>query len=307
MKKLEKEAVLRVQKEHILLVSAVSFFIFILPYILNAAINGIHPIETEEFGRMDQKIWVEKESGRESMQLEIYLLGALAKNCDPSFKDETLKAVAVILRSNAVCIISEERAVKRNSFYSEEELRILWKDEYETNVQRYREAVMETQGVVIFYGGEIIEVPYHRLSSGRTRDGSILIGSFPYLYPVESAEDMYANGYYTTAEIRVEKLGEDFEVLQKDSFGYVVSVRVKGEVIDGEEFSGLHHLASSCFDYERKEDFYLFHVRGMGHGFGLILYGADALADKGHSFAEILQYFYKGIEIRKENRSDIEA
>ena len=102
-------------------------------------------------------------------------------------------------------------------------------------------------------------------------------------------------------------MGEDFEVLQKDSFGYVVSVRVKGEVLDGEEFSGLHHLASSCFDYERKEDFYLFHVRGMGHGFGLSLYGADALANKGYSFAEILQYFYKGIEIRKENRSDIEA
>lgn len=304
MKKLEKEAVLR---ERIILISAVSFFIFILPYILNTAMNGIRPVEQESFGQINQKIWVDMGDCRESIQLETYLLGALAKHCDPTFHEEALKAVSVILRSNAVCIISEERAVQRDSFYSQEELRILWKDEYEINVQRYREAIMSTQGIVIFFEGEITEMPYHRLSCGETRDGAVLEGSCPYLTSVESAEDMYADGYYTTVELDRETVGEDFEVLYEDSLGYAVSIRVKGEITDGETFCRQFGLASACFDYEIKENTYLFHVRGVGHGFGLSLYGADALATRGYSFAEILQYFYKGIEIRKENRSDIEA
>ena len=47
MKKLEKEAVL---KERMILVGAVSFFIFILPYLLHLGLHGIHPMEEEPFG-----------------------------------------------------------------------------------------------------------------------------------------------------------------------------------------------------------------------------------------------------------------
>ena len=304
MKKLEKEAVL---KERMILISAVSFFIFILPYILHLAINGIQPAKVETFGQSTQTILVQMKSHVESIQLETYLVGALARNSETVYDEETLKAIAVILRSNAVCAILEERAVMRDSFYSDEELRILWQDEYKDNMERYREIIVSTEGIVIFYEGEIVEVPFHKISAGTTRDSDIFEEWRPYVCSVESAEDMYADGYYTIMEISDRALGEDFAILTQDRFGYALSVRVNKEEMNGESFRLKYGLPSACFDYDFQDSVYFFYIRGVGHGFGLSMYGADALAKKGWSFAEILEYYYPGIQIRKENRSDVIA
>ena len=304
MKKLEKEAVL---KERMILVGAVSFFIFILPYILHLAINGIQPAMNEDVGGIEQTIRVDVDGRTVSICLESYLVGALARSTEPEYMDETLKAVAVILRSNAVCAITEERPVARESFYTDAQLRILWGVEYENNIQRYQDAVKTTEGIVIFYGGEIVEVPFHKISAGETRDGEILAPYLPYVKSVSSAEDMYANGYYVTMKIEGEILGEDFTILSQDRLGYALAVKVKGKELSGEEFCRKYGLPSACFEYDKKEEDYVFYVRGKGHGFGLSIYGADALAGKGRSFGEILQYYYPGIEIRKENREEIHA
>lgn len=304
MKKLEKEAVL---SERRILFSAVSFFIFILPYILHLAINGIRPAQAESFGQLDQTVRIEMEGHTEELQLEAYLVGALARSTETDYHEETLKAAAVILRSNAVCAIVEERPIERNSFYTEEELRTLWGKEYEANLQRYRNVITGTEGIVIFYDGEIVSVPFHKISAGKTRDSEILAQRLPYVCSVESAEDMYADKFYKTLEIKKELLGEDFAILLQDRFGYVLSVKVKGREMNGEQFRKDYNLPSACFEYDVKGDVYVLQIRGIGHGFGLSLYGANALAGKGLSFAEILQYYYPGIEIRKENRNDVTA
>lgn len=304
MKKLEKEAVLR---ERMILISAVSFFIFILPYILHLALNGIQPAGTGNFGQIQQSIEIEVDGEMEEIQLETYLVGALAKSCAVTCNDETLKAMAVVLRSNAVCAIIEGRNIARESFYTEEELHILWGKEYEENIQRYREMITLTEGIVLFFEGEITDVPFHKLSAGVTRDSEILSEYLPYVVSVETAEDMYADDYLTTMEIKKDVLGEDFAILSQDRFGYAISVKVHGEEMNGECFRQIYGLPSACFDFDQQENFYIFHVRGSGHGFGLSIYGADALAKKGHDFAEILEYFYPGIEIRKENRNDVTA
>lgn len=304
MKKLEKEAVL---KDRVILVSAVSFFIFILPYIFHLAINGIQPVKVQDFGNSPQTIQVYIDGNKEEIQLETYLVGALARHGDANFEDEALKAIAVILRSNAVRTIIEGGAVSADSFYTDEELRILWQNDYEMNLQRYRELIVTTEGIVVFYNGDIVKVPFHRLSAGETRDGDVPGKPAEYIKSVSSAEDMYADGYYATMEIKKSILGEDFDVLDTDRFGYALSVKTKGQIINGEQFRCMFNIPSACFDYEIKGDTYVFYVRGIGHGYGVSLYGANALAQKGWGFAEILEYYLPGIEIRKENRSDVIA
>ena len=37
-------------------------------------------------------------------------------------------------------------------------------------------------------------------------------------------------------------------------------------------------------------------MKGLGHGLGLSLYGANQLAKDGFSYKDILKYFYDGIE-----------
>lgn len=304
MKKLEKEAVLR---ERAILISAVSFFIFILPYVFHLAVNGIQPAKEEAFGQINQTIEIQTGERIQSMQLETYLVGALARSTEVTYQDETLKAMAVILRSNAVKAILEKHPVDRESFYTEEELRILWGEEFETNIQRYRDVIVSTEGIVLFYEGDIVAVPFHKLSAGATRDSEILPEYLPYVVSVDSAEDMYADGYFTIVEIKKDILGEDFVVLTQDRWGYVLSVKVNGKEMNGEVFRETFGLPSACFEYDIAEDVYVFRVRGCGHGFGMSIYGAEALARKGLSFAEIIEFYYPGIEIRKENRNDVIA
>lgn len=304
MKKLEKEAVL---KERFSLVSAVSFFIFILPYVLHLAINGVQIKDADQFGEICQTVMVEMDGRKENIQLEQYLVGALARNSEKGYTNETLKAIAVVLRSNTVYAIAEGETVSRDSFYTDEELHILWKEEYDINTQRYREAVKSTEGIVLFYNGKIVKVPFHMLSSGKTRQYDEIVQQKPYLCSVESPEDMYAEKYLSVMEFGIEHIGSDFRVIQKDPFSYVIKVQVKGEMISGEDFCKKYGLPSACFEYYLKDDRYVFEIRGIGHGFGMSLYGANSLSQKGWSFAEILQYYYPGIEIRKENREDIVA
>lgn len=304
MKKLEKEAVL---KDRMILVSAVSFFIFIMPYIVHLFVNGIQPAEPENLRQSNQTIQVRVGERIEHVFLEAYLVGALARYAGADYGDEALKAIAVVLRSNAVCTILEDSTVVRNSFYTYEEMENLWGTDYEVNLQRFRDAVESTRGIVIFYGGEIVRVPFHRISAGVTRDAGFTVEQMPYIHSVESSEDMYGDEFYTVMEIETKVLGENFMVKATDAYGYATRVQVKGEEQNGEAFRREYGLPSACFDYEKLENSYVFYVRGIGHGYGLSLYGANALSEKGWDFAEILKYYFREIEIRKENRSDIVA
>lgn len=304
MKKLEKEAVL---KERKILISAVSFFIFIMPYIVHLFVNGIQPAEGDNLRQSNQTIQVRVEGRMEKVYLETYLVGSLARYANADYTDEALKAIAVALRSNAVCTISDGGAVWRNSFYTYEEMENLWGTDYEINLQRFKSAVESTRGIVIFYGGEIVRVPFHKISAGATRDAGFTVEQMPYVHSVESSEDMYGDEYYKIMEISNHILGEDFLVKAVDAYGYATRVQVKGEEQTGEAFRLEYGLPSACFDYEKKENSYVFYIRGVGHGYGLSLYGANALSQKGWNFAEILEYYFKEIEIRKENRSDIIA
>ena len=303
LKKLEKEAVWRERK---ILFGAVSFFIFIMPYLVHLCVNGIQPAQTQDLWYSNQTIQVIVGENKENIFLESYLVGALARCATADYGEEALKAIAVVLRSNAVCTILEEGAVLRSSFYTDDELKILWGKDYEANLQYFRNAVESTRGIVIFYRGEIVRVPYHKVSAGVTRESGIG-EAIPYLTSVESSEDMYGDEYYKIIEISKKVLGEKFIIKTMDAYGYVLRVQLGEMEMSGEAFRKEYGLPSACFEYEEREDAHFFYVRGVGHGYGLSLYGANALSQKGRSFAEILEYYYKEIEIRKENRSDIVA
>ena len=65
------------------------------------------------------------------------------------------------------------------------------------------------------------------------------------------------------------------------------------------------HLRSSAFVVDKGEmkdgvpQWFLLSGAGWGHGVGLCQVGAAVMGEKGYSYEEILQHYYKGANIRK--------
>ena len=48
---------------------------------------------------------------------------------------------------------------------------------------------------------------------------------------------------------------------------------------------------------ERRDEKFIFHGKGWGHGVGLCQYGTKALAELGYNYSDILKYYYPGAEM----------
>ena len=59
------------------------------------------------------------------------------------------------------------------------------------------------------------------------------------------------------------------------------------------------HLYSSAFDVEKKDDKFILHGKGWGHGVGLCQIGAAVMGELGYSYDEILLYYYRGADIKR--------
>ncbi|MFP4227527.1 MAG: SpoIID/LytB domain-containing protein [Salinivenus sp.] len=64
-------------------------------------------------------------------------------------------------------------------------------------------------------------------------------------------------------------------------------------------------LKSTWFDARREGDTYVFEGRGYGHGVGLSQWGAHAMGTQGHSYEEILEYYFTDISIRRHEGSEL--
>lgn len=89
-----------------------------------------------------------------------------------------------------------------------------------------------------------------------------------------------------------------------DNTGYVTSVSfVSGEnkigEIDGETFRHLFNLPSASFEAEQEKTQIVFHVTGIGHGFGMSQYSANCRALNGETYDQILKGFFFGTELAK--------
>jgi stage II sporulation protein D len=96
-------------------------------------------------------------------------------------------------------------------------------------------------------------------------------------------------------------------VLHRTSSGRVefVSVAGSGSVsVSGLAFRsavgrhiGWDRLKSNLYDMSDHGDRIVFHGRGSGHGVGLCQVGAEVMGEEGHSYREILSFYYPGTKL----------
>lgn len=291
--------------------------------------------EREPFqpGELDAAVTLRVLSGDtvEEMTLGDYLVGVVRAEMPASFELEALKAQAVAARTyTAYKILSGGNhgdtadictdSTCCQAYISQERAMENWGDEAEKNEAKIEEAVRDTDGQTILYGGVPILAVFHSSSAGQTRAaGEVWVNDLPYLQPVDSPEDgdtipnYYSRVAFTPEEFR-EKIHASYpdsdltgdmsgwlKNAVTDSSGSVETVDVGGVTIKGTTMRTLLGLRSACFTWEVQDGELVFFVTGFGHGVGMSQYGANRMAREGADYVEILTHYYTGVSVEAWN------
>lgn len=256
-----------------------------------------------------------------SMTLEEYVQGVVAAEMPASFELEALKAQAVAARTYAYRrILRGERIPEHSeahlsSDYQSGQAWISWEAFLERHGQvigrslqkKIKKAVTQTQGQVLYYKEDPILAVYHSTSGGRTENSEHYWSEqLPYLRAVEDPFGSNSPYHYSTASVSLGKLGEilevskvkNFKVVERYPSGRVKTVEVGEKWFSGREIRQRLGLRSTWFTAEVIGDELVFSVWGFGHGVGMSQYGAQGMALAGYDYAEILQYYYQGVELK---------
>lgn len=276
------------EKKNVSILSWIPFLLF-LPYLFISFCNGRDLAFT-----------------RHMPDPEDCLPALLSAQIPEDYETETLKAQAVIARTNLYRKTKEKERIRILDEMGQE-----WKKVEEKSRQRYRilfrnlniyeEAVRETKGQVLTYNRKLVLLPFHKISSGKTRDGIEVFHdvAYDYLVSVDSMEDRKSPEYEKSYYISKQLLPSDLRILSVDSQGYVTLFAGGGKLLEGEAFRLSLLLPSSNVTVKELPDSFLFECRGSGHGVGLSQYGGNALAERGKDYQEILQTYFPKLTLQK--------
>ena len=245
-----------------------------------------------------------------------YLQGVVAAEMPADFEAEALKAQAVAARSYIYSKIEQFNAGNTSGEHPDAPVCTDY-----THCQAYtdseipdniRAAVTATDGQVMTYNGEIISALFHSTSSGETEAAVNVWGSdVPYLQSVRSEGDLDSPQYLSSRTLTVEEFktiaeknldGVDwskplYENIGRSEAGGIISLDIGGVKVRGTDFRKMLDLHSTNAEITQKDGKIIISVRGYGHGVGMSQYGANAMAQQGSGYEEILKSYYTGVEI----------
>lgn len=284
-----------------------------LPYLVTFMVQG------DFLSRQEQTDSTELQDDGDSEQIILIL----ANEMPLGYEKEALKAQAVIVRTNLAYArkhdLAEPEGIDRENMRE-----ILGAEEYQTNYEMLRSCVQETAAEAVYYEDEIVQLPYHLVSAGRTRNASDLDGNeeLSYLKSVESSSDLKSEHFlkieFLSKKQFLNKLKNAFpetefpedetekmaEVGKRDGSSYVLSVKLPDKKVSGEEFCRAFSLNSACFSIKEVDDQVRIVTKGYGSGLGMSQFGANEMAKNGSDYKEILNYYYSEIELRDLDKNE---
>lgn len=178
-------------------------------------------------------------------------------------------------------------------------------------------AVTETDGLAVVYDGQLIDATYFSCSGGRTEAAvAVWGGEIPYLQSVPSPGEEDAPRETETLTFTAEEFRDHITPARPDAdlsgtpetwFGTVRytegggigTLELGGASFTGTELRRLLGLRSTDIEFSPQKDGVTVTTHGFGHRVGLSQYGAEAMAQAGRRFDEILLHYYQGTEIRR--------
>lgn len=262
----------------------------------------------------------------EELTMEDYLWGVVAAEMPAAFHPEALKAQAAAARTytsqlqNSPSPKHEEADLCDNSgccqaYTDRDAVQLRWGLQAAEYTDKITQAVTETDGLGILFDGTPIQAVFFSSAAGRTVDAAEVWGNaVSYLKSVESPEGEEVPNYHsqvilTCGEVR-QKISDRYpgadlsgppeqwftQMIRTDG-GNVSQITVGGITLTGSQVRLLFSLRSASFSVSCQEGNFVFEVTGYGHGVGMSQYGANAMAEEGANFREILTWYYTGTEI----------
>lgn len=244
----------------------------------------------------------------EDLPLDVYLMGVLSAELPPTFSLEAMKAQAIASRTFAL----DKQA--RGEILCNDPACCQAYRAAETPSETIRQAVTETDGLVLTYDGALIQATFFSSSGGMTEAAAeVWGGEVPYLQSVESpGEDFAPRNQETFSLARTTFLSVLETIRPVDATaepligeithtqgGGVRSIVIGGVPFTGLELRGALDLRSTDFTLEEQGSVIRITTRGSGHRVGMSQYGAEAMARSGASAAEILAHYYPGTTLTK--------
>jgi len=262
----------------------------------------------------------------EHMSMEDFLYGVVAAEMPARFHPEALRAQAIAARTytlHRMLISPSPRHPEADvcgsyacckAFHPPARLRERWGTYYDRYSQIIREAVADTDGIILTYGGIPILAAFHSSSYGTTETSSAIWGSVPYLQSVETFESVHdVPNYYEEIQLTFDAFRETAldrisgAVLDPDDKPHWISdvsytdsgrlehLTIGGVSVTGAQFRRLFGLRSTALRFSFDGDSMTITTGGYGHGVGMSQFGANTMANRGYLFDEILLWYYTNV------------
>jgi stage II sporulation protein D len=247
-----------------------------------------------------------------NIALEDYVIGVVGSEMPALFNSEALKSQAVAARTYALKKTSTGATLTATTsdqvYKTNDELKAMWGNSYNTYYNKVKNAVLATSGEVMTYNGSYIDAVYFSTSNGRTED-PVYVWKYavPYLKSVDSKWDVgtkFFNATKTISKSEISsKLGvnltsvSEIKINSLTTGGRVNSVTIAGKEFTGVQIRTLLGLRSADFTVSESGNNIVFTTKGWGHGVGMSQYGANAMANAGYNYSQILKHYYTGISI----------
>lgn len=272
----------------------------------------------------DNLVWLEEDGKLRQLPLRDYLVGVIMGELPPSFISAAVEAQAVAARTFTLRQLQEgkhdgylcDNASCCQAWLPESEARARMGDAvYDQWYAQVIEAIDTTDGQVLTYDGTLIDALFFSCSGGRTEAAAeVWGGDVPYLVPVDSPGEESAPRYCAQTDWPASVFREAILAAcpeaglsgspetwlgeaEHTSGGGVARMRIGEAELEGTALRSILGLNSTLFTMRVEGENICITTYGSGHRVGLSQYGAQAMAQNGADYCQILMHYYPGAEL----------
>ncbi len=273
--------------------------------VVDGMISKVMTIDNTLYQHDNQMILLEN---NQTMSLQDVLLSLLLTNIKMDLPIEALKSVVILYRSEVLKLQEEKQPIKRFNknfaFISADFYKLSYPNTYKRYEKIYKQAIEETSDHYLTYQGKKIEAYIHTASNGYTETKK----DCPYLIKKESFWDFTYPYYLQITHFSLEELRKKLNLTSQQYEVSIINIshsnRIESLKIGNTLLSSINMmtdlgLPSSDATILVERDGLTFVTRGVGHGYGLSLWGARSLANLGCNALQILGYYFDDIILHR--------